>query len=71
MIRIDLKDIEMDESKCYEEATTSRAGWKAVYRLGLMNSDDRTATEHLLVAVYEVMCEMCSRKFRRECDKRR
>ena len=61
----------MDESKWYEEATTSRAGWKAAYRLGLKNSDDRTATQHLLAATYEVMCEMCSRKFSRESDKKR
>ena len=39
VIRRDLKDIEMNKSKWYEEATTSRAGWKAVYRLGLKNSD--------------------------------
>ena len=44
VIRRDLKDIEMDESKWNKEATTSRAGWKAAYRLGLKNSDDRTAT---------------------------
>ena len=54
MIRRDLKDIEMDKSKWHEEATT-RAGWKAAYRLGLENSDNRTATEYLLVAA----CEVC------------
>ena len=71
VIRRDLKNIEMSESKWYEAATTSRAGWKAAYRLGLKNSNDRTATKHLLVAAYEVVCEVCSRKFRRESDKKR
>ena len=55
----------------YEETTTSIAGWKDAYSLGLKNSDDRTATEHLPVETYEVMCEVCSRKFRRENDKNR
>ena len=45
MIRRDWRDIEMEESKWYEEATTSRAGWKAVYKLKLDNSDNRTAKE--------------------------
>ena len=71
MIRRDLKDIEMDKRKWYEEATTSRAGWKAAYRLGLENNDNRTATECLLMAACEVVCEVCSRKFRRQCDKKR
>ena len=56
VIRRDLKDIEMDESKWYEEDITSRAGWKAVYRMGLKKSDDITATQHLLVVAHEVMC---------------
>ena len=71
VIRRGLKDIEMDESKWYEDATTSRAGWKAAYRLGLENSDNRIVTEHLLVVACEVVCEVCSRKFRRESDKKR
>ena len=40
----------------YKEASTSRAGWKATYRLGLENSDTRTATEHLLVR----LCVRCA-----------
>ena len=71
VIRRDLRDIEIDKSKWYDEATTSRAGWKAAYRLGLEISDNRTATEHLLVAACEVVREVYSRKFRRENDKKR
>ena len=71
VIRRDLKDIEMDESKWYEEATTSRAGWKAAYRLGLKNNYDRRSTEHPVVAACEVVSEVCSRKFRRESVKKR
>ena len=64
MTRRDLRDFEMDESKWYEEATTSRAGWK------VENSNNRTATEHLPVATCEVVCEVYFRKFRRESDKK-
>ena len=65
MISRDLNDIEMNKRKWYEEATTSRAGWKAAYRLGLKNSDNRIATEHLLLAACKVLCKVCSRKFRK------
>ena len=34
MIRKDLKDIEVNEDKLYE-ATRSRAGWRAMCRLGM------------------------------------
>ena len=44
---------------------------KAAYRLGLENSDNRTATEYPLVAACEVVCEVCSRKVRRESDQKR
>ena len=51
-----------------KKVTISMAGWKAAFRLGLKNSDDRTAMEYLLVAAYDAMCEECSR---RESDKKR
>ena len=49
VIRKDLRDIEMTRASGMRRATTPRAGWKAAYRLGLENSDNRTDTRHLLV----------------------
>ena len=58
MIRRYLRDIEMDESKWYEEAIKSGAGWKAAYRLGCENIANRTATEHPVVVACKVVCDV-------------
>ena len=70
VIRRDLKDIEVDESVWYEEATKSRAGWRATCREGMKRCSEGQAVRASAVA-REVRCEVCSRKFRREGDKRR
>ena len=64
-----LKDIGMDEKKWYGEARKSRAGWKAVYRLGV-ESCRKEKLQQAPVAVRKVVCGMCSRRFRRECDRK-
>ena len=71
VIRKDLKTIELDESKWYEEATASRAGWRATCRLGLGSSIEERAADQLSVGTCEVTYDVCSRKFRRESDKKR
>ena len=70
VIRRDLKDIEVDESVWYEEATKSRAGCRATCRKGMKRCSEDQAVRASVVA-REVRCEVCSRKFRREGDKRR
>ena len=71
MIRKDLKTIELDESKWYEEATASRGEWRATCRLGLESSIEERAADQLSVGTCEVTCDVCFRKFRRENDKKR
>ena len=56
----------MDESKWYEEAIKSGAGWKAAYRLGCENIATRNATEYPVVAACKVVCDVYYKKFRRE-----
>ena len=35
VVRKDLKDTEVGEDKCYEEATNSRGGWRNMHRRGI------------------------------------
>ena len=56
VIRKDLKDISIAESKWYEEARRSRAGWRATYRDGLANHSESRA-----VGPAMAMCEVCVR----------
>ena len=69
-MRKDLKDIDVGEGEWYAEARRSRAGWRAMYRLGLEECRD-AQTAQASVASRDVVCETCARKFRREGDKKR
>ena len=68
VIRRDLKDINMDEGEWCDEATTSRAAWRASCGLGLESYREQMATEPSIPVVRQVTCEVCSRTFRRESD---
>ena len=60
----------MKEDEWYDIATRSRNGWRDTCRLGM----ERHTEVHVAqssAAAREVKCEACSRKFRRESDKRR
>ena len=70
MIRKDLKDIEVNEDEWYEEATRSRAGWRATCKLGMERQEEAQVAQSL-VAAREIKCEVCSRTFRRESDRKR
>jgi len=70
VMRKDLRDIGVDESVWYQEATQSRAAWRTRYRDGLdVYRENRTVVG--LVAEREVVCDVCSRKFRRESDRKK
>ena len=72
VVRKDLRDVEVGEHEWYEEATSSRASWRALYRMGLENCREmRTAQAQAPVVVRDVFCQACSRSFRRLSDKKR
>ena len=64
IIQRDLNDISMDENEWYDEATTSRAAWRASCGLGLENYREQTTTEPSIPVVRQVTCEVCSGTFR-------
>ncbi len=67
-----LKEIEVDEKEWYEEACRSRPGWRTLRQLGLESTAEmRAVAQAQGQATREVMCEVCSRTFRRESDKKR
>ena len=61
----------MLEQEWYDEATTSRAGWRALCREALAE-DFRRVDHHSGVEVppAQVQCQQCKRFFRRESDKK-
>ncbi len=60
----DLKATDLGEDEWYEEACRSRPGWRATCRLGLESSSAEVqATAQALAK--EVLCDVCSRSFRR------
>ena len=71
VIRRELKDINLDEGQWYDEATTLRAAWRASCGLGLENHREQRATEPSIPVVRQVTCEVCSRTFLRESDRKR
>ena len=72
VIRRDLKDIELDESEWYEEACRSRAGWRALCRMGLeSHAEQQAVTRATQAQPRDVFCSICSRSFRRESDMKR
>ena len=69
VVRKDLKEVGLEEDEWYREATRSRAGWRAMYQDGMeLNRESRIV--EALVAVRDVMCEVCTIKFRRETNKK-
>ena len=70
VVRKDLKGIEVDEAVWYEEARKSRAEWRTTYCTGLEICRDDQTSQASEVAK-EVLCELCSRSFRKESDKKR
>ena len=67
VVRKGLRDVEVGEHKWYEEATSSRASWRALYRVGLESCREmRTVQAQAPVVVRDVLCQVCSRSFRRE-----
>ena len=55
MVRKDLRDVEVGEHKWYEEATSSRVSWRAMYRVGLENCREmRTAQAQAPVVARDV-----------------
>ena len=72
VIKKDLAAIDVDENEWYKEACQFRAGWRAIYRLGLENhAEEQATTQSSGQEVREVVCVVCSRTFRRESDKKR
>ena len=59
------------EDEWYEEAG-SRAGWRAMCRLGMEElAETRQSQRQRAAATRDVECEVCGRKFRRESDRKR
>ena len=66
-MRKDLKSVEVGEDEWYEEAMRSRTGWRALYLVEMWGGEESTDS----VVVRDVVCQVCSRSFRRESDKKR
>ena len=73
-IHKDLRDMGISEDAWYKEATSSRTGWRALYRAHFVEEATRddhhrmTGAEH---PTWQVQCPQCKRCFRREGDKKR
>ena len=52
----------------YVESSRSRAGWRALCHVGLVNGRE-ARTSQASTVVRDVVYELCSRSFRRESDK--
>ena len=48
VVRKDLRDVEVGEREWYEEATSSRASWMALYRMGLESCTEMRTAQVLL-----------------------
>ena len=72
LIRRDLREISVQEDRWYDEAVTSRAGWRSTYKKGLetltttIDQDTQEDPEHENL----IECDVCDRTFRRESDKK-
>ena len=60
----------MNENKWYEEATRSRAKWRALCRSSVTAHPDGFKKLKVIEQLM-MLCEVCCRKFRRESDKKR
>ena len=70
VVRKDLRNVEVGEHEWYAEASRSRAGWRVLCQVGLVNGRE-ARTSQASTVVRDVVCELCSRSFRRESDKQR
>ena len=67
LIRKDLKEMDVDECKWYEEACRSKSGWREIYKLGVENSVEQHRTAQTSrQPTAKVVREMCLRQFSRE-----
>ena len=64
----ELEHIGVGEEEWYAEPRTTRASWRAAYRLSMENCTD---AQEASMAPKGMVCEVCSRSFRREGDKKR
>ena len=71
VIRKDLKDISIAESKWYEEARRSRLDGGQCTRMVWLANHSESRAVGATMAVCEVVCEVCFRTFRRESDRKR
>jgi len=72
VVRKDLRNVEVGEHEWYAEVSRSRAGWRALCHVWLVNDREaRTSQTSTVVRDDFVVCELCSRSFRRENDKQR
>ena len=69
-MRKDLRNVEVGEHEWYAEASRSRAGWRVLCQVGLVNGRE-ARTSQASTVMRDVVCELCSRSFRRESDKQR
>ena len=66
-MRKDVKDIGVSEEELFDEAVRSRAGCSD----GVDSYRERQIVSAPAAVVRDVVCEVCSRNFRRESDKAR
>lgn len=71
VIRKDLKEIELPEERWFEATTTSRQGWRTIYKEGLEKLSSRSHPSRANQQTNEIVCAVCSRSFRRESDRKR
>ena len=58
-MRKDLRNVEVGEHEWYAEASRSRAGWRALCRVGLVNAREARTSQASTVVVRDVVCELC------------
>ena len=73
VFRKDIRDLNLDEDKWYDAASTHRSRWRSLYREGWEHYRDvcHKASNPVDQARRDVHCRMCNRSFRRECDMKR
>ena len=69
VIRNDLRNVGVREDEWYMEASSSRAGWRAVCQERTTRDDQGEAGVEQPTC--QVQCQQCKRCFRREGDKKR
>lgn len=69
----ELRNTDVEEHEWYEETSTSKAGWRAWFRVMLENCKKAMTPQAQAFAVVRevILCELCSRSFRRDSDKHR